>query len=137
MSYAKVAAARGGSAQADRLPIAAPTPLHHVAYLQGFAVLVNLQVIKPNLSKEERNKFLLQDLAVDIATITNVFMDPSTQLLRVGFVAAWPCQVALDKLQAGVPWSAAGSAIVYGWPPLIPCHRCVSQAAPKLLASTG
>jgi hypothetical protein len=114
MSYAEVAAARGGSAPADRLPAAAPTPLHHVAYLQGFAVLIDLRAVKPNLSKEERNQFLLQDLAVDIATVTDVFMVPSTQLLRVGFVAAEPCQAALDKLQAGVPWSATGGAIVYG-----------------------
>jgi hypothetical protein len=117
MSYAEVAAASGGSAPVDRPPAAAPTPLHHVAYLQGFAVLIDLRAVKPNLSKEERNQFLLQDLAVDIATVTDVFMVPSTQLLRVGFVAAEPCQAALDKLQAGVPWSAAGGAIVYGWAP--------------------
>jgi hypothetical protein len=116
MSYAEVTAARGGSAPADRPP-AAPTPLHHVAYLQGFAVLIDLRAVKPNLTKEERNQFLLQDLAVDIATVTDMFMVPSTQLLRVGFVAAEPCQAALDRLQAGVPWSAAGGAIVYGWAP--------------------
>jgi hypothetical protein len=117
MSYADVAASRGGAAQVDRLPAAAPTPLHHVAYLQGFAVLIDLRAVRPGLTKEDRNQFLLQDLAVDIATVTDVFMVPSTQLLRVGFVAAEPCQAALDKLQVGVPWSAAGGALVYGWSP--------------------
>jgi hypothetical protein len=117
MSYADVAASRGGAAQADRLPAAAPTPLHHVAYLQGFAVLIDLRAVRPGLTKEDRNQFLLQDLAVDIATVTDVFMVTSTQLLRVGFVAAEPCQAALDKLQVGVPWSATGGALVYGWSP--------------------
>jgi hypothetical protein len=37
-------------------------------------------------------------------------MVSSTQLLRVGFVAAEPCQATLDKLQGDVPWSATGSA---------------------------
>ncbi len=117
MSYAEVAAPRGGASQPDCLPAAAPTPLHHVAYLQGFAVLIDLRAVRPNISKEERNQFLLQDLAVDIATVTDVFMVPSTQLLCVGFVAAEPCQAALDRLQASVPWSAAGGALVYGWSP--------------------
>jgi hypothetical protein len=57
MSYAEVTAARGGSAPVDCLPAAAPTPLHHVTYLQGFAVLIDLRAVKPNLSKEERNQF--------------------------------------------------------------------------------
>jgi hypothetical protein len=64
----------------DRLPTTAPTPLHHVAYLQGFTILIDLQAVRPNLTKEERNQFLLKDLAVDIVTITDVFMVPSTQL---------------------------------------------------------
>jgi hypothetical protein len=85
MSYAEVASARNSQAQAVYLPTAAPTPLHHAAYLQGFAVL--------------------------------------TQLLRVCFVTAKPCQAALDKLQAGVPWSAADGALVYGWAP----SDCPSQ----------
>jgi hypothetical protein len=78
MSYAEAAASRTGAAQADRLPAAAPTPLHHVAYLQGFAYLIDLRAVRPNLTKEERNQFLLQDLAVDEATIIDVFMVPST-----------------------------------------------------------
>jgi hypothetical protein len=54
-------------------------------------------------------------------------MVPSTQFLRVGFVATEPCQAALDKLQAaldklqaaldklqaGISWSAAGVTLVY------------------------
>jgi hypothetical protein len=101
----------------ERLPAAALTPLHHVAYLQGFAVLIDLRDVRPNISKKERNQFLLQDLGINIATVTDVFMVPSTQLLRVGFVAAEPCQAALDKLQVGVPWSAAAGTLAYGWSP--------------------
>jgi hypothetical protein len=51
--------------QAEHLPAAALTPLYHVTYLQGFAVFIDLRLVKPNLSKEERNQVLLQDLAVD------------------------------------------------------------------------
>jgi hypothetical protein len=46
-------------------------------------------VLHPSLSKEERNRFLLQDLAVDIATVNYVFMVPCTQpVLYDAFLAA-------------------------------------------------
>jgi hypothetical protein len=99
--------------QAEHLPAAALTPIYHVTYLQGFAVFIDLRLVKPNLFKEERNQVLLQDLAVDIATVTEVFMMPSTQLLCVGLV---------DAL-ADVPWSAAGGVLIYGWLPF----DCLSQ----------
>lgn len=41
-------------------------PHHHVAYLQGHVYLSDLHSVKPNLSKEERNQFKLQDLTVDL-----------------------------------------------------------------------
>jgi hypothetical protein len=75
------------------------TPLHHVAFLQGFfAILIDLHSVKPNLSTEERNQFLLQDLAVGIPPVI-VFMVPSMQLLCIGFIATGPCQ--------GLPWTGS------------------------------
>jgi hypothetical protein len=58
---------------------AAPTLLHHIAYLQGHAVLIDLLAACPSLSKEERNSFLLNDLGISPADVTDVFMVPSTQ----------------------------------------------------------
>jgi hypothetical protein len=123
MSSAEAAAPCGGESQVDRLPTTAPTPLHHVAYLQGFTVLIDLRAVRPNLTKEEKNQLLLKDLAVDIASITDVFMVPTTQLLRDKFIAVEPCQAALDKLPGGVPWLAAGVTLVYGWSPLDSLYR--------------
>ncbi len=62
---------------------------------------------------------------MDIATATDV----STQLLLVGFLATDPCQTALDKLQAGAPWSATGSALVFGWAPSFNVDRLVIHMA--------
>jgi hypothetical protein len=44
----------------------------------------------PGLTKEERNAFLLQDLCLNVAVYTDVFMEPSTQLLSVSFNATAP-----------------------------------------------
>jgi hypothetical protein len=102
MSYVDTAAAHSGAAQEDHLLTAALTPLHHITYLQGSAVLINLQPTKPNLPKKERNQFLLQDLAVDSTTVTTVFIVPSTQLLHVRFVPTDPYRAHLDQLQTGI-----------------------------------
>jgi hypothetical protein len=76
MIYDDVTAPCACAAQAFPLSTAAPASLHHLAYLQGFAILINLHSIMPNLSKEERNQFLLQNLTMDIATVIDVFMVP-------------------------------------------------------------
>ena len=134
MSYADVLnASRGGAAAAARPPAAAPTPLHHIAYLQGHAVLIDLRAARPNLTKEERNSFLLLDLGISPTDVTDVFMVPATQLLRVGFHHEEPCRVALAKLQAGVPWTAADGLLVYGWSPADSLSRVrVSGCTPHL-----
>jgi hypothetical protein len=134
MSYADaLSGSRGGAAAAARPPAAAPTPLHHIAYLQGHAVLIDLRAARPNLSKEERNSFLLNDLGISPADVADVFMVPSTQLLRVGFHAEGPCSAALAKLQVGVPWAATDGALVYGWSPADSLSRVrVSGCTPHL-----
>jgi hypothetical protein len=95
MSYADFTTPHGGTAQADCLFTAAFTPLHH---LQGFAVLIGHRSVRPNLSKEERNQFLLQDLTVDIATVTDELMIPSTQPLQL---------VLLLSSLARLPWTSS------------------------------
>jgi hypothetical protein len=127
MFYAEaLSSSRGGA-------VPRPTPLHHIAYLQVNAVLIDLRAAHPNLSKEERNSFLLNDLGISPADVTDVFMVPSTQLLRVGFHAEGPCLAALAKLQVGVPWAAAEGALVYGWSPAHSLSRVrVSGCTPHL-----
>jgi hypothetical protein len=73
MSYAEaLSSSRGGAVSAARPPAAAPTPLHHITYLQGHAVLIDLRAARPNLSKEEHNSFLLRDLGVNPADVTDL-----------------------------------------------------------------
>jgi hypothetical protein len=95
-----------------------PIPLHHITYLQGHAVLIDLQVACPNLSKQEHNLFFLRDLGINPANVTDIFMVPYTQLLHVRIHADGPCLAALAKLQVGVPWAAAEGVLVYGWCPV-------------------
>jgi hypothetical protein len=110
-----------------------PHPLHHIAYLQGHAVLIDLRAACPDLSKEEQNRFLLKDHGINPADVTDVFMVLSTQLLRVGFHAEGPCSAARAKLQVGVPWAAAEGALVYGWLPADSLSRVrVSGCTPHL-----
>jgi hypothetical protein len=125
-------------AAAVRPPAVAPTPLYHIiAYLQGHAVIIDLRAARPNLSREERNSFLLRDLGINPADITDVFMVPSTQLLRVGFHAEGPCSAALVKLQVGVPWAAADGALVYGWSPADSLFRVRVSGCTPTLTPTG
>jgi hypothetical protein len=59
--------------------------------------------------------FLLQDLSLNVISVTDVFMVPSTQLLCMATTKA--CQDALAKLEVGVPWTLADGALVSGWLP--------------------
>jgi hypothetical protein len=52
---------------------------------------------------KERTVFLLQDLGLNVADVTDILMVLSTQLLCFCFTAAEACQAALAKLQAGIP----------------------------------
>jgi hypothetical protein len=113
-----------------------PILLHHITYLQGHAVLIDLQVACPNLSKQEHNSFLLHDRGINPANVTDVFMVPSTQLLCVIFQADGPCLAALASLQAGIPWAAAEGALVYGGRQRPPCLGSVFLAAHPTLTQT-
>jgi hypothetical protein len=85
MSYVVDMNFSGGAAVAARMAPAAPLPLHDIAHLQGHAVLIYLHFVHSGIIKEERNVLLLQDLGLNVADITDVFMLPSPQLLCIGF----------------------------------------------------
>jgi hypothetical protein len=111
MDYAKVV----GNAAAQPKVRHDAIPLHHVAQFQGHSVLIDLKAVKPTATKEERFSFLLKDLAVSPADVSEVYVVPTTQLLRVGFRSEAPMLIALEKLRAGAQWAAAGGRKVSGW----------------------
>jgi hypothetical protein len=87
----------------QRTLLAALTPFPHITYLQEHCVLIPLSSVCPDLTNEERNVFLLQDLGLNVTNVTGFFMVSSTQLLRVVVATAEPCLAALAKLQLSVP----------------------------------
>jgi hypothetical protein len=103
MSYADVAAPCGGATQVDCCLLPPPTSLHHVAYLQGCAVLIDLCSVKPDLTKEERNQFSSSILLLTSPWSLLFSWCFLLSFLILVFVAAETCQAALDKLQAGIP----------------------------------
>ncbi len=55
---------------------------------------------------------MIKDLKV---TLADIFMVPNSQLLSLQFFMELPYLAALEALQAGVPWTAAGGQLVHGW----------------------
>jgi hypothetical protein len=92
-------------------------PLHHVPALSANAVFIDLRVVKPSVTKEERNVFLLKDLRVSVDEVSEIWPEPESQLLRLAFFTADQHKRYLDRLAAGVPWSACRGTLVYGWSP--------------------
>jgi hypothetical protein len=92
-------------------------PLHHVPALSANAVFIDLRVVKPSVTTEERNDFLLEDLRVSVDEVSEIWPEPESQLLRLVFFTADQHKRYLDRLTAGVPWSACRGALVYGWSP--------------------
>jgi hypothetical protein len=92
-------------------------PLHHVPALSENAVLIDLHVVKPSVTVEERNDFLFEDLLVSVDEVFDIWPEPESQLQRLAFFTADQYKKYLDCLTAGVPWSACCGALVYGWSP--------------------
>ena len=87
----------------------------HIHELHPFAVLIDLKAVRPNVNKDERNRFVLRDLQVPALAVSGIYAVPTTQLLRVNFLAEAPYRAALEQLREGVPWTEVGGALVYGW----------------------
>jgi hypothetical protein len=95
MSYIDAVNAGGGDAVAT-----IPTHLHHISYLQGHPILIDLHPVPPSwphwIIKE---CFFLQDLGPNLADVTDVFMVLSMQLLHINLPPPIP---------AGYPGQAPG-----------------------------
>ena len=117
-SYSSVLRGGGsrGATGAMRPPVQDP-PLHHIPALSENAVFIDLRVVKPNVDQSERNDFLLKDLKIEIDEVFDIWPEPESQLLRVAFFTADQYHRHLASLTAGVPWTACGGALVYGWAP--------------------
>jgi hypothetical protein len=92
-------------------------PLHHLPGVHDRAVFIDLRAVRPNVSRDERNVFLTDDLGLQVPDVTDIFNEPSSQLLRVELATLDLHADVLERLAAGVPWSAFGGAPVYGWAP--------------------
>jgi len=118
-SFSYASALRGSAGRdgdSQRPPVQVP-PLHHVPALSANAVFIDLRVVKPSVTTEERNDFLLEDLRVSVDEVSEIWPEPESQLLRLAFFTADQHKRYLDRLTAGVPWSACRGALVYGWSP--------------------
>src|SRR5450830_1080796 len=117
------AAARRGQPrhqQQQNAPPAGPLrdmPLHHLPGVHDRAVFIDLRAVRPNVSRDERNNFLVTDLGLHVPDVTDIFYEPSTQLLRVELATHDLYAEVLERLAEGVPWSAFDRAPVYGWAP--------------------
>ena len=118
-SFSYASALRGSAGRdgdSQRPPVQVPH-LHHVPALSANAVFIDLRVVKPSVTTEERNDFLLEDLRVSVDEVSEIWPEPESQLLRLAFFTADQHKRYLDRLTAGVPWSACRGALVYGWSP--------------------
>ena len=118
-SFSYASALRGSAGRdgdSQQPPVQVP-PLHHVPALSANAVFIDLRVVKPSVTTDERNDFLLEDLRVSVDEVSEIWPEPESQLLRLAFSTADQHKRYLDRLTAGVPWSACRGALVYGWSP--------------------
>jgi len=118
MSYAAAASrgVRGGRGQPQARPLLPPV-LNHVPALSKNTVFVDLRAVKQNFDKKDRDDFLLKDLGVGPTEVYDIYNEPESFLLRVAFFTSEQFERYLARLADGVPWSAEGGQLVYGWAP--------------------
>ena len=88
-----------------------PVPTH-----QGrkWTVLADIKPVRPNHTREERAQFVLRDLGAPPTSLLQAYVLHVDQLLLISFRDEAAYEAALDRLQRGVPWGAAGGRKVYG-----------------------
>ena len=88
-----------------------PVPTH-----QGrkWTVLADIKPVRPNHTRDERAQFVLRDLGAPPTSLLQAYVLHVDQLLLISFRDEAAYEAALDRLQRGVPWGAAGGRKVYG-----------------------
>jgi len=66
---------------------------------------------------DNRDDFILDDLAVPIGDLVGIFVDSLTRLLCLTVRTPEVAAALIARLQDGVPWTACGGVRVYGWHP--------------------
>ncbi len=132
-SYADAARSSGGRGSGPgRLPVQ-DLPLHHLPLLEVNALFIDLRAAKPDVTHDERNAFLVDDLKLKVDEVVDIFNVPSTNLLRVAFSTAAVYQSVLDRVSVGVPWTAYHNTLVYGWAPADAMTQVRITGVPALL----
>jgi hypothetical protein len=97
-----------------RAPVQA-LPLHHAPLFQKNTIFVNLRGAAVDYTQKERDSFLKEDLGLRNEDVLDIFLDPSTLHLHLTLATSALFAEILDRLFAGVQWTAVGNFLVYGW----------------------
>ncbi len=66
-------------------------------------------------TQKERDSFLKDDLGLRNEDVFDIFLDPSTLHLHLTLATSALFAAILNRLFAGVQWTAVGYFLVYGW----------------------
>ncbi len=66
-------------------------------------------------TQKERDSFLKDDLGLRTEDVIDIFVDPSTLHLHLTLATPALFAAILDRLFAGVQWTAVGNFLVNGW----------------------
>jgi len=97
-----------------RAPVQA-LPLHHAHLFQENTIFVNLRGAAADYTQKERDSFLKEDLGLRNEDVLDIFLDPNTLHLHLTLATSALFAEILDRLFAGVQWTAVGNFLVYGW----------------------
>jgi hypothetical protein len=97
-----------------RAPVQA-LPLHHAHLFQENTIFVNLRGAATDYTQKERDSFLKDDLGLRNEDVLDIFLDPNSLHLHLTLATSALFVEILDRLFAGVQWTAVGNFTVHGW----------------------
>jgi hypothetical protein len=97
-----------------RAPVQA-LPIHHAPLFQENTIFVNLRGAAVDYTQKEKDSFLKDDLGLRNEDVLDIFLDPSTLHLHLTLATSALFAEILDRLFAGVQWTAVGNFLVYCW----------------------
>ncbi|MFN9910546.1 MAG: hypothetical protein ACK56F_31280, partial [bacterium] len=89
--------------------------LHHAHLFQENTIFVNLRGAAADYTQKERDSFLKEDLGLRNEDVLDIFLDPNTLHLHLTLATSALFTEILDRLFAGVQWTAVGNFLVHGW----------------------
>ena len=131
ITYAAKVAGGNRRPPAQAVQVQLPIPTHGHSPL---TVLIDLQAAKPTANRDDRSRFVLNQLGVDPLMVASLFVEPVTQLYSVTFSAKTAFQAAVEKLRRGVPWPLAAGKLVHGWPATEALQKVRVTAVPDFVS---